>query len=85
MSKNTSILLGDHYRAFIAAQVQSGRYSSASEVVRAALRRMEEDDMENLASLRAALEEGEQSGSPIPFDGDKFRTAMKSKYVVKDV
>jgi antitoxin ParD1/3/4 len=44
MASNTSILLGDHYQEFIVSQVKSGRYSSASEVVRSALRLLEEEE-----------------------------------------
>ena len=42
MGKNTSISLGDHFEGFIASQVQTGRYGNRSEVIRAALREMEE-------------------------------------------
>ncbi len=62
MAKNTSITLGDHFDGFIAEQVSEGRYASASEVVRAALR-LFEDNERKLAMLRRLLEEGEQSGS----------------------
>ena len=61
MAKNTSITLGDHFDGFIAAQVESGRFSSASEVVRAALRQFENTEAK-LQRLRKALEVGEQSG-----------------------
>jgi antitoxin ParD1/3/4 len=61
MAKNTSITLGDHFEGFIAAQVESGRFSSASEVVRAALRQFENTEAK-LQRLRKALEVGEQSG-----------------------
>jgi len=61
MAKNTSITLGEHFEGFIAAQVESGRFSSASEVVRAALRQFENSEAK-LQRLRNALEEGEQSG-----------------------
>ena len=62
MSKNTSITLGDHFNEFIAQQVAEGRYASASEVVRAALR-LFEDTEKKAAVLRKLLKEGEQSGT----------------------
>ena len=61
MAKNTSITLGEHFEGFIAQQVTNGRYVSASEVVRAALR-LFEDNERKIATLRHLLEEGEQSG-----------------------
>jgi antitoxin ParD1/3/4 len=61
MSRNTSFSVGDHFSGFIDAQVSAGRYSSASDVVRAGLRLLEEQES-RLAVLRAALVEGEQSG-----------------------
>ncbi len=71
MSKNTSFSLGDHFTRFIGEQVEQGRYGSASDVVRAGLRLLEEQEA-HLAALRAALIAGEQSGPPKPFDFDKF-------------
>lgn len=61
MSKNTSITLGEHFDGFIASQLESGRYTSASEVIRAGLRLLEDADSK-LHVLRQMLEEGEQSG-----------------------
>jgi antitoxin ParD1/3/4 len=61
MSKNTSFTVGEHFIGFIEAQVGKGRYSNASEVVRAGLRLLEEREAA-LATLRSALVEGEQSG-----------------------
>jgi len=61
MQKNTSITLGQHFDAFIAEQLKNGRYSSASEVVRAALRLLEESET-RLTTLRKLLKEGEDSG-----------------------
>ncbi|MDN4501251.1 type II toxin-antitoxin system ParD family antitoxin [Alteromonadaceae bacterium BrNp21-10] len=62
MSKNTSMTLGKHFDEFIAHQISEGRFASASEVVRAALR-MFEDNEQKIATLRYLLEEGEQSGT----------------------
>lgn len=71
MSKSTSIVLGDELSNFIDTQVAKGRYGSSSEVVRAGLRLLEEHDAK-LEALRAALIEGERSGTPQPFDFDAF-------------
>ena len=59
--KNTSITLGQHFDTFIAEQLKNGRYSSTSEVVRAALRLLEESET-RLTRLRKLLKEGEDSG-----------------------
>lgn len=62
MPKNTSITLGEHFDGFIARQIAEGRYASASEVVRAALRLLE-DNEQKITTLRRLLEEGERSGA----------------------
>lgn len=71
MGKNTSFSLDDHYNAFIEEEVASGRYRSASDVVRSALR-MLEDRETRLRALREALVAGERSGESTPFDFDEF-------------
>ena len=71
MNKNTSFSIGDHFSSFVATQVNQGRYSSASDVVRAALRLLEEQEAK-LDALRAAITEGEQSGPSTPFDFEAF-------------
>jgi len=62
MPKNTSITLGKHFEGFIARQIEEGRYASASEVVRAALRLLE-DNERKVAALRKLINEGEASGT----------------------
>ena len=61
MPRNTSVTIGKHFEAFIAEQLKEGRYGSASEVVRAGLRLLEEQES-RVRQLRAALIEGEESG-----------------------
>ncbi len=61
MSKNTSIILGDHFDEFISRQLESGRYGSVSETVRAGLRLLEAHETK-LEALRQALVDGEKSG-----------------------
>lgn len=61
MAKNTSMTLGKHFDGFISHQIQSGRYGSASEVVRAGLRVLE-DKESKLDVLRQMLTDGEESG-----------------------
>lgn len=71
MAKNTSFSLGEHYSDFVESKVAEGRYGSASEVVRAGLRLLEEQETK-LSALRAALIAGEKSGLSRPFDFDAF-------------
>lgn len=71
MSKNTSFALGGHFSAFVEAQVARGRYGNASDVMRAGLRLLEEQEA-RLEALRAALVEGENSGPSSPLDFDAF-------------
>lgn len=76
MAQNTSISLDDHFTGFLSREVASGRYRSASEVVRAGLRLLEDHETQ-LAALRSALIDGETSGAPEPFDFDAFIASKK--------
>lgn len=77
MPRHTSVSLGDHFTGFIEEQVARGRYGSASEVVRAGLRLLEEHEA-RLEALRAALREGEESGEPQPLDVEAFLAAKRA-------
>ena len=80
MGKNTSISLGPHFEGFILSEVSSGKYSSASEVVRSALRLLESEE-KKLAELRNALIEGENSGMINDFDPEKHLSDLHRKYL----
>ncbi|MGI8568382.1 MAG: type II toxin-antitoxin system ParD family antitoxin [Methylocella sp.] len=71
MNENAGFDLGDHFASFIEAQIAQGGYESAADVVRAALRLLDEQEVK-LAALRAPLVEGEPSGQSTPFDFDAF-------------
>ena len=71
MAKNTSILLGDYFEDFISQQIKSGKYSSASEVIRAALRVFEHEESKK-EQLIKELKKGEKSGFVEHFDGNDF-------------
>ena len=62
MAKSPSVFLGDHFESFITKQIESGRYGSASEVIRAGLRLLEKREGK-IDALRQALIEGENSSS----------------------
>lgn len=71
MTKNTSVTLGQHFTTFVEEQISAGRYGNASEVIRAGLRLLEENEAK-LTALRRAIEEGLQSGPAKPFDIEAF-------------
>lgn len=75
MARNTSIALGNHLEDFIEAQVSSGKYSSASEVVRAGLRMLEDHEVK-LSRLKVELQKGE-SGKTI--SSDEYASAFKKR------
>lgn len=77
MAKNTSITLGDHFDGFISGQLSSGRFNSASEVIRAALRLLENSET-RLEALRQMLNEGEQSGIS-DYNYDAFMEELDSE------
>jgi len=80
MGKNTSISLGSHFEEFISKEVKSGRYSSASEVVRSALRLLEVEE-HKMQELRDALITGEKSGMVDDFDPKSHLESLHKKHL----
>jgi len=78
-SRNTSVVLGEHFSGFIDRQVKSGRYGTASDVMRAGLRLLEEHEAK-VSALDAALALGEHSGTPRPLDFEAFKARMRAGY-----
>lgn len=75
MGRNTSVTLGDHFNKFVTEQIDSGRFETASEVMRAGLRLLEERE-EKVAALNAAIQAGEDSGFT-QFDVHEFLDRAK--------
>lgn len=80
MGKNTSISLGNHFEEFIDEEVKSGRYTSVSEVIRAALRLLEREEKKERELIKA-LEAGEKSGFVEDFDAKKHLAELHRKHV----
>ena len=80
MNKNTSISLGDHFNSFILKSIDSGRYSSVSEVMRAGLRLLEEQEKQ-IELLNEALEKGESSGKIENFDANDHLKELHKKHL----
>ncbi len=77
MGRNTSVSLGNYFEDFVEHSIAEGRYKNASEVIRAGLRLLEEEDNKVLA-LKNAIEEGIRSGIAKNFDDQKHLSRLKS-------
>lgn len=78
MPRNTSVSLGSHFEGFVDQLVSKGHYHSVSEVIRAGLRLLEEQELK-VQQLREALLAGESSGPATPFDRQAFKKAMRQE------
>ena len=78
MSKNTSITLGNHFEDFIQNRISTGRYKNASEVIRAGLRLLEEEE-DKVTALRQAIQEGIDSGIAEDFEPEQFLKNLKAQ------
>ena len=79
MARTVTVTLGHHYEEFVKTNIAGGRYNNVSEMVRAGLRRLEEDEA-RLAAIRAALIEGEESGFVEDFDPEEFLKSLNAEY-----
>lgn len=78
MSKNTSISLGNHFESFVQEAITKGRYSTTSEVVRAGLRLLEEEES-RISLLKASIQQGIDSGIDESFDPETHLAFLKAR------
>lgn len=84
MAKNTSILLGEYFENFINEKVKSGKFTSASEVVRTALRLFEQQENKTKMFVNE-LKAGEKSGMISNFDRKKSLSNLHTKYLHNEI
>ena len=81
MGRNTSVSLGNYFEDFVDNKVSQGRYKNASEVIRAGLRLLEEEE-NKMQILKNAIQEGIDSGIAKNFNPkahfELLRTKMKN-------
>ncbi len=82
MNRNTSISIGNHFDAFIQNRISTGRYKNASEVVRAGLRLLEQEESKIIA-LKEAIQDGINSGIVNDFDPKSHLEKLKTKKIKK--
>jgi antitoxin ParD1/3/4 len=83
MNRNTSISLGNYFDDFIQSKISAGRYKNASEVVRAGLRLLEEEE-NKVILLREAIQEGIDSGIAHNFDPKSHLEKIKAEKILND-
>jgi len=78
MGRNTSVSLGDYFENFVDNKISSGRYKNASEVIRAGLRLLEEDE-NRIQILKSAIKDGLDSGISKDFNAIENLKKLKTK------
>jgi antitoxin ParD1/3/4 len=76
--KNTSVSLGNYFDEFVSSQVSIGRYKNVSEVIRAGLRLLEDEESKTIA-LRNAIQKGLESPRVENFDFDENLKQLKAE------
>jgi antitoxin ParD1/3/4 len=77
MNKNTSVSLGNYFDQFVQNRIKEGRFKNVSEVIRAGLRLLEEEESK-FAALKNAIQEGIDSGIVQDFDPKKHLQSLKA-------
>ena len=77
MSRNTSISLGNHFEDFVDERVSTGRFKNASEVIRAGLRLLEEEESK-IVVLKKAIDDGLKSGIAKDFNVKDHLATLKA-------
>ena len=80
MARNTSVTLGQHFDEFVLEKIAEGRFQTVSEVVRAGLRKLEQDETK-LQALREKLQAGEDSPIIENFNGKQLLADLHKKHV----
>lgn len=80
MARNTSILLGEYFEKYIHEQISTGKYSSVSEVVRAALRVFEQEE-NKVKMINTELKKGEESETVADFNRKQYLKELHAKHI----
>ncbi|MFD2287747.1 type II toxin-antitoxin system ParD family antitoxin [Pedobacter petrophilus] len=80
MAKNTSMVLGDHFEHFVDEKISEGRFKNVSEMIRAGLRLLEEEE-QRVNLLRAALKAGEEGNLIAHFDPKAHLEKLHQKHL----
>ena len=78
MGRNTSVSLGDYFENFVDKSISKGRFKNASEVIRAGLRLLEEEEAK-IITLRKAIKVGIESGTAKDFNPKQHLSKLKNK------
>ena len=80
MGRNTSVSLGNYFENFVDGRISEGRYKNASEVIRAGLRLLEEEE-NKIHILKKAIQDGIDSGIAKDFNPQKHLKSLKAKKI----